>query len=173
LDTNAVADTFRNEVNGIFQKTGLLFILTDEMMVERVIEYGVISTEIESATLTITDEGTRGLLDEAILLFKQPRPEEHRKATEKIWDALESLKTHFPGIENNKFDKKLANELVGGQTDIARIFEKELNELWNIGNNYSIRHFNNKQVSITEDRYYDYFFNRCLSLISTAIRYLQ
>lgn len=39
LDTNGVSDAFRNDINGIFQKTGLLYTLTKNMTVERVIEY--------------------------------------------------------------------------------------------------------------------------------------
>jgi hypothetical protein len=103
----------------------------------------------------------------------EPRPDEHRKAVEKLWDALESLKTHFPGIEKNHYDKKLAKELSGGQEEISRIFEKELSELGNIGNNFSIRHFNEKQIAVTDERHFDYFFNRCLSFMAAAIQYLE
>ena len=40
-------------------------------------------------------------------------------------------------------------------------------------NDYRIRHHETDKVEITDVRYYDYFFNRCLSLIALAIQYLQ
>ena len=45
--------------------------------------------------------------------------------------------------------------------------------LTSIGNHYRIRHHETDKINITDSRYYDYFFNRCLSLIALAIQYLQ
>jgi hypothetical protein len=86
---------------------------------------------------------------------------------------LESLNAHFPGIIDSQYDTKHAKELSSGQDDVARIFENELKELGNIGNNYSKRHFNEKQIAVTDERHFDYFFNRCLAFIATAIQYLE
>jgi hypothetical protein len=158
--------------NNAFDKAGLLFCMNENLEVERIVDCNVLSPTIKSTVSKISDKGTRELLTEAIALFKQPRPVEHRQAVERIWDALESFKTHFPGLENNRFDEKLATILGNGHDDFAMIFKKELHELGNIGNNYNIRHFNEKQIAVEDERHYDYFFNRCLALISTAIQYL-
>jgi hypothetical protein len=173
LDSTQITTTFRDEINGIFQKTGLLYTMTEKAQIERVVNDSVLSPEIEHSVETIVDKGTRELVKESITLFKQPRPNEHHKAVEKLWDALESLKTHFPGIEDSQYDKKLSKKLSTGQDDVARVFEKELKELGNIGNNYSIRHFNDKQIAVTDERHFDYFFNRCLAFVATAIQYLE
>lgn len=173
LKTSKIFKDFQNQINEIFDEAGLLFTLTEEKIVERVVENSVLSAVTGNIALNAVDKGTRELLEEAITLFRKPHPQEQKKAVEKIWDALESLKTHFPGIENNRFDDKLAKALANGQNNIESILKKELSELGNIGNNYSIRHFNDTQVAITDGRHYDYFFNRCLALITLAIQYLK
>ena len=48
-----------------------------------------------------------------------------------------------------------------------------LDALRKIGNNFRIRHHERDKIDISDPRHYDYFFNRCLSLIALAIQYLQ
>jgi len=172
-ETSDVFDEFLVEINAIFQKTGLLFILTPQKIIERVVDDNVVAQVDEMNISAIPDKGTRELLHEAISLFKNPHPEVHQKAVEKIWDTLESIKTHFPGIEKNQFDEKFATILSNGDDRIKSIFKNELSQLGNIGNNFRIRHFNATQVVSADERHYDYFFNRCLSLIALAIQYLK
>ena len=62
-------------------------------------------------------------------------------------------------IENNK-DEFVYNE-------------DEFNTLTKIGNSFRIRHHETDKIEIQDIRYYDYFFNRCLSLIAIAIQYLK
>jgi hypothetical protein len=171
--TNWVVKQFQGEINNIFQKTGLQYILTDEMIVERVVENSILTPEVEKAIQAVVEAGTRELLNEAVSLFRMPNPVNQRKAVEKLWDALESLKTHFPGIDGRNVDDKLATKLANGHQEIEAIFRKELSELGRIGNNFGIRHFNHTQTPSTDERHYDYFFNRCMALVATAIQYLQ
>ena len=65
------------------------------------------------------------------------------------------------------------NDMSGGQDDYITLFDTEFNALTKIGNNFRIRHHETDKIEITDIRYYDYFFNRCLSLIALAIQYLQ
>lgn len=53
------------------------------------------------------------------------------------------------------------------------IFNKEFTILTEIGNKYRIRHHETYILEFSDDRYYDYLFNRCLSLIALAIQYLH
>lgn len=53
------------------------------------------------------------------------------------------------------------------------LFEKEFHELTAIGNNFRIRHHETTKTDIEDNRHYDYFYKRCLSLISVAIQYLD
>ena len=48
----------------------------------------------------------------------------------------------------------------GGNNDFQTLFNDEFIALTKIGNNYRIRHHETDKVDITDDNYYDYFFNR-------------
>ncbi len=53
------------------------------------------------------------------------------------------------------------------------MFEKEFQELTQIGNKFRIRHHETTKINIEDNRHSDYFYKRCLSLISIAIQYLD
>ena len=53
------------------------------------------------------------------------------------------------------------------------LFDKEFHELTEIGNSFSIRHHETTQTNVLDKRHYKYFYNRCMSLIETAIQYLE
>ena len=57
--------------------------------------------------------------------------------------------------------------------DFAELFNTEFMILTDIGNKYRIRHHETNKIDIIDIRYYDYLFNRCLSLIALAIQYLE
>ena len=57
--------------------------------------------------------------------------------------------------------------------DFVELFNTEFKILTDIGNNYRIRHHETNKIDIIDIRYYDYLFNRCLSLIALAIQYLE
>jgi hypothetical protein len=63
--------------------------------------------------------------------------------------------------------------MANGNDDFADLFNNEFKVLTDIGNKYRIRHHETDRIDITDVRYYDYFFNRCLSLIALAIQYLR
>lgn len=60
-----------------------------------------------------------------------------------------------------------------GQSEFEQLFSAEFATLTKIGNDYRIRHHETNKIDINDIRYYDYFFNRCLALIATAILYLK
>ena len=173
LNTINVLKTFQNEINGILVESGLLYTLTDDKIIERIVENSPLTQEIENQIVDLKEHNLQDLLDEAISLYKSPYPNANKLAVEKIWDALENLKVYFVDSKKKQADQKVSDILSAQNEQVARIFEKELSELGNIGNNYHIRHYNDKQVIVTDNRHYDYFFNRCLSLIGLAIQYLQ
>ena len=172
-DSMDVCIQFRNEINSIFRKTGLLYFLNAELQVERVIENSVVTPAIESAVATVREKGARELLQEAIELHKRPRPEAIRNATEKIWDAFERLKTYYTSLRKSDSAAKIIADMSGGQPDYSDLFDTEFNALTKIGNTFRIRHHETDKVDIEDIRIYDYFFNRCMSLIAAAIQYLD
>ncbi len=173
LETREVFDTFRSEINRIFEKTGLLFTLAESGMVERIPENGVLSKEIESAVVKVSEQGLKGLLQDAILLYKTPGPQARQDSVEKIWDALERLKTFYTTMDKKASSTKIINDMANNRAEFVRVFEDEFRALTKIGNDFRIRHHETNKTDITDSRHYDYFFNRCLSMIALAIQYLE
>lgn len=172
-ETRNIAVQFQEEINGIFQKTGLLYYLNDDLQVERIVENSTLTPKVEATIATVKEPGTLELLQEAILLHKSPYPADIRDATEKIWDAFERLKTYYTELNKRDSAVKIINDISNGQTDYYALLDAEFKCLTSIGNNYRIRHHETDKIEITDIRYYDYFFNRCLSLIALIVQYLQ
>lgn len=99
-DTQMIAFKFREEINEIFQKTGLLYTLTMNHNIERVEKYTPLTVEIEKNIRVIQEKGTQDLLIDAIKLYKAPSPQARQDSVEKIWDALERLKTYYSDNKN-------------------------------------------------------------------------
>ena len=173
LETAKVFENFRQEINSIFEKTGLLFTLTSDKIIERVIENTVLSNKVESDIKAIGELGTKNLLEEAINLFKQPNPVKSKYAVEKIWDAFERLKSFYVEFDKKNSVSKIIDDMGNKKTEFVTLFGDEFTALTNIGNKFMIRHHETDRIEITDDRHYDYFFYRCLSLISLAIHYLR
>lgn len=173
LDTTNVFDVYRNEINEIFQESGLLFTLTSQKIIERIVVNTPLSSKIESQVQQISESGTRELMKDAIALYKTPNPAARQDSVEKIWDALERLKTYYTNLDKKNSANKVVNDMSNGQAAFIAVFDDEFRALTKIGNNFRIRHHETNKIDITDNRYYDYFFNRCLSLIALAIQYLQ
>lgn len=172
-NTRNSASEFKSAINGIFEKTGLQYTLTDHGMVERVVDNGIQLNEIESTLIQIKEKGLKELLDDAILAYKTPHPSARQGAVEKIWDALERLKTYYTALDKKNSADKIVSDMANGQADFINLFNAEFKALTDIGNNFRIRHHETSKIDITDSMHYDYFFNRCLALIALAVQYLQ
>ncbi len=147
--------------------------MSESGMVERIPENGVLSKEIESAIVKVPEQGLKELLQDAIQLYKTPRPQARQDSVEKIWDALERLKTYYTAMDKKASAAEIVNDMANNQSEFVAIFDEEFRALTKIGNDFRIRHHETNKIDITDSRHYDYFFNRCLSLISLAIQYLK
>lgn len=172
FETSDIFRTFKEEINGIFAETGLLYRLTDKKIIERIVENTPLTIEIENSFALVSEVGIKELLKDAIELYRTPNVKARQDSVEKIWDALERLKTYHTTMDKASSVKKIINEISGGNTKYYKLFDDEFKQLTYIGNNYRIRHHETDKVDITDEHYYDYFFNRCLSLIALAIKYL-
>lgn len=171
--TNNISRQFRSDINATFEKTGLLYNLSEDGMVERIVETGVNTPDIEQKIAKVRERGIRDLLNEAILLYKSPTPQARQDSVEKIWDALERLKTYYTTMNKRESAAKIVNDMAGGQDAFIELFNTEFKALTDIGNRFRIRHHETSQIDVSDVRHYDYFFNRCLSLIALAIQYLE
>ena len=92
-------------------------------------------------------------------------------AVEKAWDALERLKTYY-NADKKKSLQLVLNSMCGGNAQFYEMYDAEFRALTTIGNTFRIRHHETNKIDINDERQYDYFYRRCLSLISTALMYL-
>lgn len=173
LKTKDVFMEFKSAINELFIESGLLYTLTDEAIVERIVENSPLTKQIENRFSTVKEKGIRDLLKDAIALYKTPNPCARQDSVEKIWDALERLKTYYISLDKKKSATKIVEDMSGGSEDFKDLFNAEFKTLTDIGNHYRIRHHETDKIDIIDDKYYDYLFNRCLSLISLSVQYLQ
>ena len=171
--TNGEKTPFQAAINASLQKDNVSFRLSDRGLIEVLNDHEILSTEIIQNINIVSEPGLHDLLNEAVTKHMQPTFQAHRDAAEKIWDALERLKTYYTGMDKKASAVKIVNDMAGGQADYIELFNTEFKVLTDIGNSFRIRHHETNKINITDIRHYDYFFNRCLSLISTAILYLE
>ncbi|WP_315026319.1 hypothetical protein [Abiotrophia defectiva] len=171
-DTSEIFWDFQEDINEIFSESRLLYKLTDEKKIERIIESNPLVDEIQNDIKMVRESGTKELLEEALILYKMPRNLGRNNSVEKIWDALERLKTYYKELDKKTSVNRIVTEMSKGDKNYMDLFENEFNMLTRIGNNFRIRHHETNKIDIIDERYYDYFFNRCISLISLAIKFL-
>ena len=174
--TNIVAQQFISEINSIFAKAGLLYVLTDKFEIERVEDQSVLSVEFEQRVDEIKEPGLKELLQAAIQKHKSHYPEDQKDAVDKIWDAFERMKSFYATSKNEKRSSidKIIQEMSHEDEYYKKLFNDEMKLLTeDIGNACNIRHSEKYQHEIIDEKYYDYFFNRCLSFIALAIQFLK
>lgn len=172
FESSEIFKDFQEEINQTFTESGLLYQLTDEKIIERIVENNVLTTEIEDKVEALDEIGIRELLKDSVALYKTPNPTARQDSVEKIWDALERLKTYHTRLDKKSSIEKIVTDMANGNDDFIDMFNDEFNLLTKIGNDYRIRHHETNRIDIIDIRYYDYLFNRCLSLIALAIQYL-
>ena len=173
-DDGLTAKAFRDEINEIFDLGGVLYTLTDDNIIERITTIDE-QISIEASNIeAIKEPGIKDLIIESIELYKSPRPELHKLATEKIWDALERIKTIFVGEGTDKKQSivRLIEIMANGNDCYKALFNSEFTEITSIGNTYRIRHHETNKIEIVDERYYDYFYSRCFALVALAIKYI-
>ena len=95
-------------------------------------------------------------------------------AVEKIWDAFERLKTYYsPALNKAASANKIIDDMSGSEPNYQALYKTEFKALTDMGNGFRIRHHETTKIDITDSRQYDYFYRRCLALVSIAILYLE
>ena len=173
-DTKKDKQEFRNTINQILLKTGLLYKLSNDGKIERIVENEVLTQEIYDDIQKIKEYGLKELLNEAITKHKSHLLQDNKDAVEKIWDAFERLKTYYKDLDKKCSANNIIVNITQNEHDKFKVvIEDEFKALRVIGNDFRIRHHETNKVEINDINSYDYFFNRCLSLISLAIKYLE
>lgn len=95
-------------------------------------------------------------------------------ACKKIWDAFERIKTfYYPEISSKKKSIECLINNISLNQDFNNLFDSEFRTLTEIGNKFRIRHHEKGKINIGDDSYYEYFYNRCLSLLILVIHKLD
>jgi hypothetical protein len=108
------------------------------------------------------------LLQEACTWFRDPAPSARGRATERLWDAWERLKSLE--VEG---DKRLSVaallESATSNPAFRLVLESEAKALTEIGNKFHIRHFETDRSALTEPEQFDYLFHRLYALMHYLI----
>jgi DNA-binding cell septation regulator SpoVG len=130
------------------------------------------TSQIKNNTLEpIQEVGLKELLQEAAKYYDEGN---YKIAVEKLWDAFERLKTYYsPTLDKKKSVNKLIEDMSNSKEAYIKLFDKEFLDLTTIGNEFRIRHHETTKTDIEDNRHYDFFYKRCLSLISITIQYLD
>lgn len=157
---------FAMQVNALFNLNKLPYKL-DNGRIEST--FGV---QIKKNDLSgIPEKGLKDLLIEAEHYYNNGNKQ---IAVEKLWDAFERLKTYYsPMLNKSQSVNRIIDDMSGSDADFKTLYETEFKTLTTIGNNFRIRHHETTKIEITDDRQYDYFYKRCLALLSIAILYLR
>ena len=119
----------------------------------------------------ITEKGLKELLGEADDYY---RAGNKQIAVEKLWDAFERLKTYYsPALNKAASANKIIDDMSGSEPNYQALYKTEFKALTDMGNGFRIRHHETTKIDITDSRQYDYFYKRCLALVSIAILYLE
>lgn len=122
-------------------------------------------------SIQIKEYGLEDLLREAEVLYNK---NQYSYAVEKLWDAFERLKSYYnPSLNKKKSAEKIIEDISFGNKEIKSMFDSEFKALTEIGNSYRIRHHERDKIDIINDLHYEYFYKRCLSLISVLLKKLN
>lgn len=164
---------FRDAINTCLTKCHPEFSLSSRGLIIYRPPVDVLNIPEESRIQQTPEKKLRELIQRAVELHRLPEETSRKEAVEKIWDALERLKTYYVDEPKKTSAQQLIQNVSGGQEEIRALLDEEFQKLTTIGNTFFIRHSETDQIIPADVRHYDYFFNRCLSLILLAIPYLE
>lgn len=156
---------FENDINTIFKLNNINVEIRNEQI--HFINNKTIGVD---DSININEVGLEELIRIAEDLYNKGN---YSYAVEKIWDAFERMKTYHFTLDKKKSAEKIINDISYGNEDIWKIFNDEFKILTDIGNLYRIRHHEIKQINISNELHYKYFYKRCLALISVILENLE
>lgn len=155
-------EDFENQINEIF-KLNQLNIQFDNGY----INYISADSKLYEIKVPIEEYGLDELIIDAKRFFDNG---DKATAVEKLWDAFERLKTYYsPIMDKKQSANRIIKELSYGNKNIESIFCEEFKCLTHIGNDFRIRHHETTKKDIKKELHYEYFYKRCMALISVAM----
>jgi hypothetical protein len=158
-------DSFADEINLLLKNNDIAYKLAGSKM--ELTKMSLKNTEV------IAEPGLKELVEQATTLYNSKIISDKQLAVEKIWDALERLKTYYSDLDKKKSSEKIINDISNLNDKYKELFSDEFLKLTKIGNDFRIRHHETNKIDITDNNYYDYFFHRCYALIDLSLKYLK
>lgn len=158
---------FREAINLIFARNGIIYELTETGSVIRIGPEGLREL-LQQTVFHTSDSDLDALLNSARRKFLDPDIDIRKESLEKLWDAWERLKT----LEDSDKKKSIALLLERTSTEInfrARLDSEGL-ELTSIGNAFMIRHKETGKIPIQSNHQVDYLFHRLFSLVYLILK---
>ena len=118
------------------------------------------------------DNDLKTLIESASRLYQNKTSDDSQFALEKIWDALERVKTYFGGDKKQSIEKVI-DCVSGDNQHIHQLINDELKALTDIGNKYQIRHFEKGKHAISNKNMRNYLFMRCQALINLILQSVE
>lgn len=159
------SDSFVDEANLLLKNNGIIYKLAGGKM--QLTQMSLKSTEV------IAEPGLKELVEQSTTLYNSKIISDKQLAVEKIWDALERLKTYYSDLDKKKSSEKIVDDISNQNDNYKGLFNDEFLKLTKIGNDFRIRHHETNKIDIIDNNYYDYFFHRCYALIDLALKYLK
>ncbi|KFG67139.1 hypothetical protein [Microvirga sp. BSC39] len=160
---------FRDSVNRIFRRNGLVFELSEGGEIVRLAPLALADTLSRIAFRTGDSELDR-LLDKSRRKFLDPDLDIRRESLEALWDAWERLKT-LGGSAKKAGISSLLNSVSGPDSPRLRAaLEQDAVALTELGNQLRIRHSETDREAITSHSQVDYLYHRLFALVQATLR---
>lgn len=159
---------FRDEVNLVFRRHGLVYELADNGQIQR-LSPAVLGDALATALFNTGDSHLDQMLESARHKFRDKDPAIREESLEELWDAWERLKTVEPGKDKKESVARLLDK-ASSEPRFREILEKEATELTGIGNSFMIRHTEMAKTPIETSEHVDYLFHRMFALIRLLLR---
>lgn len=160
------SNDFAAQINALFKLNSVAYKM-DQGKIVSTYDIAINKNEMSG----IVEKGLKELLEEANEYYRNGN---RQIAVEKLWDAFERLKTYYsPALNKAASANKIIDDMSGSEPNYQALYETEFKALTDMGNGFRIRHHETTKIDITDNRQYDYFYRRCLALVSIAILYFE
>ena len=168
FDIETGRDEFREAINRIFRRNGLVYELKENGHIERLVT-PVLREELTVAVFRTGDNGLDVMLEKARRKFLSPDITVRRESLEALWDSWERLKT-LNGPNKKAQVAAMLDKTAGvSSAKLRDALEKDARELTRLGNELQIRHAETDREPITTSHQVDYLFHRLFALVTVIL----
>mgnify|MGYP003637359354 CR=1 FL=1 len=169
FDIDAGRDEFREAVNKIFRRNGLVYELRKNGHIERLAP-PVLREVLTAAAFHTGDSELDMMLEKARRKFLDPDIAVRRESLEALWDAWERLKT-LNGPNKKTLFPAMLDKASGPTSPLFRdALEKEAHELTRLGNELQIRHAETNREPVSQSSHVDYLFHRLFAIVTVVLK---